>query len=433
MEKHFYPALNEEIFWDRLPNGLTVAVVRRPGFSKKLAYFVTDYGAIHTEYSQNGQTYHAPEGVAHYLEHKLFDMPGRDVSAEFAALGASPNAFTSYDMTAYYFSCTENFDKCLDLLLEFVSTPYFTKESVEKEQGIIGQEIDMNEDAPDTKVFELLMQAMYRNHPIRCPILGTKDTIAKITPEVLTSCHDAFYTPANMLLCVIGDVAPETVAKIARSRLPEAPNTGASHLRQWQEDMTCPQDFVSANMEVSMPMFQLGFKCEPIPNGAEGVRQEIIGDLAAEALFGESSSLYLQLYEQGLIDASFGGGFETVEGMAMLSASGDSYQPEAIRDAILVQAEKLAKEGIPQEDFLRMKRSAMGRRIRSLDSFDSTCFRVCAYHFSGFDYFDFPNVYRDVELADIQEFLQRVVQRQRCSLCVIYPNQQEVSNHVQSQ
>ena len=152
MEKLVYPELGEQLYRDQLPNGLSVAVVPRPGFQRKIAYFVTDRGSIHRSFRLEGETVTAPAGIAHYLEHKLFDMPGRDITEEFAALGANPNAFTSYDMTAYYFSCTENFPQCLRLLLEFVSTPYFTPESVEKEREIIGQEIDMNEDSPDTRV-----------------------------------------------------------------------------------------------------------------------------------------------------------------------------------------------------------------------------------------------------------------------------------------
>ena len=420
-----YPRLGEEIFWNTLPNGLTVAVIPRPGFTRKLCYFVTDYGSIHTHYTVDGKEAKSPAGVAHYLEHKLFDMPGRDITAEFAALGAVPNAFTSYDMTAYHFSCTENFRECLELLLEFVSTPYFTAESVEKEQGIIGQEIGMNEDSPDTQIFELLMQAMYENHPIRVPILGTRETIEKITPQVLEDCHKAFYHPENMLLCVVGDVDPEEVAAIATEVLPEPAGHKATACRNWPEAMTCSQDFVSTSMEVSMPMFQLGFKCECPGMGEEAVLQEFIGDLAAEALFGESSRLYMQLYEEGLIDSSFGGGFETVEGMAMLTASGDSDDPEAVREAIFRQAEVLIKEGIPEEDLLRMKRSAMGRRIRGLDSFDSVCFRICAYHMSGYDYFEFPALYEAVTVSHIQEFLRRVITRERSCLCVIYPIDQE--------
>ena len=425
MDAKHYPRLGETVYWDTLPNGLTVAVVPRPGFTKKLAYFVTDFGSIHTVFTQNGQQVTVPAGIAHYLEYELFDMPGRDVTEEFAALGAVPNAFTGYDMTAYYFSCTEHFDKCLQLLLEFVSTPYFTDESVQKEQGIIGQEIDMTADNPDTRVFEQLMELMYENHHVRQPILGSRESIGKLTPAILEQCHRAFYCPGNMLLCVVGDVNPEQVRNIAAAVLPEQTAAPAEAMRSWQESMRCKQHDACTAMEVSMPTFQLGFKCEPLGRGEAAVRQEIIGDLAAEALFGESSSLYMQMYEDGLIDNSFGGGFETIEGMAMLSASGDSEDPEGVRDAILERAAELVQEGIPQEDFLRMKRSALGRRIRGLDSFDATCFRICAYHFSGFDYFRFPAIYQDVEVSEILEFIQRVVTYDRSGLSVIVPLEQE--------
>lgn len=425
MEKQFYSALSETLCKEVLPNGLTVMVVPRPGFTKKLCYFVTDYGAIHTGFSVNGESFTAPAGVAHYLEHKLFDMPGRDVSAEFAALGASVNAFTGFDMTAYYFGCTEHFEESLRLLLEFVSTPYFTEESVQKEQGIIGQEIGMYQDNPDARIFELLTDNMYRTHPVRTPILGSVESIAQITPEVLRRCHSAFYRPDNMLLCVVGDVDMESVCQIAREVIPVPEKAAVLAQRRWDEDLTCPEAYRQTQMEVAMPMFQLGFKCEPLGRGEEAVRQEIIGDLAAEALFGESSRLYLKLYEEGLIDSAFGGGFETIEGMAMLTAFGDSDDPQAVMDAILEEAARLAVEGIDETEFLRMKRSAMGRRIRSLDSFDSTCFRLCAYHFSGFDYFRFPSLYESLTATDVQEFLRRVARPERASMSCIYPLEME--------
>ena len=191
--------------------------------------------------------------------------------------------------------------------------------------------------------------------------------------------------------------------------------------------MTPVTPTVTAHMEVAMPMFQLGFKCQAPEKGPEAIRREAIGDLAADALFGESSALYQRLYEEGVIDGSFGGGFETIDGMAMLLASGDSEDCCAVRDAILAEAKCLAETGITEEEFLRMKRSALGRRIRSLDSFESTCFRICAYHFSDFDYFRFPEIYRSVTVEDILEFLQRVVTPERCCLSVIHPIQtQEV-------
>ena len=178
-------------------------------------------------------------------------------------------------------------------------------------------------------------------------------------------------------------------------------------------------------MEVAMPMFNLGFKCQPIGTGEQAIRQEIIGDLAAEALFGESSELYLKLYEEGLIDSSFGGGFETIDGMAMLLCSGDSDDAVYVREQILQQAQKIVQEGLDDGVFQRMKRSAFGRRVRDLDSFDSTCFRLCAYKLTGFDYFEFPRVYQSIQIREIQEFLHRVVCRQRCALSVVDPAKED--------
>ncbi len=422
MEKRYYARLAEEVFRGKLSNGLDIIVVPRPGFTRKLAYFATDFGAVHNIFTLDGKRIEAPAGVAHYLEHKMFDMPGgRDVTAEFAALGAVPNAFTSFDMTAYYFTCTENFEDCLRLLLEYVSTPYFTDESVAKEQGIIGQEIGMDADNPESRVFRNLMNAMYAGHPIRTDVLGTVETIAEITPQVLYDCHRAFYDPGNMLLCVVGDVDAQAVEAMARQLLGENPGPDVRRCREWPESMICPNSYVEEAMEVAMPMFQLGFKSEPLGKGEESVRREIIGDLAAEALFGEASALYLKLYEDGLIDSSFGGGFETVDGMAMLTVSGDSDDPAAVRDAILEQGRFLAAETVPEAEFLRMKRSALGRRIRDLDSFSSTCFRLCAYHFSDFDYFDFPAVYESVTAEDVRQFIARTVTEPRCALSVISP------------
>ena len=415
-----YPRLGESLYTKKLENGLTVALVPRKGFARKIAYFVTDFGSIHTDFVLDGKNYQMPAGVAHFLEHKLFELPEKDVTAEFAALGGNVNAFTSYDMTAYYVSCTENFEENLALLLEFVSTPWFEAESVLREQGIIDQEIGMNADAPDSQIFESLMENMYKTHPIRIPILGTKESIREITPEVLHTCHRAFYTPDNMILCVVGDVAPETVEEIAVQVLGTEKKPAAQKIRAWQEEMELGGDSCR-QMEVAMPTFQLGFKCESTGMGEDAIRQEIIGDLAAEALFGESSPLYLKLYEQGLIDSSFGGGFESVDGCAMLTCGGDSEDPAAVRETILTRGAELAEQGVEEADFLRMKRSAMGRRIRDLDSFDSTAFRVCAYRLSDFDYFRFPQIYEDVKSEEIQTFLKRVVQRQRCSLSVIEP------------
>ena len=421
MTATFYPELGEQVFTQTLPNGLRIFVVPRPGFKKKLCYYTADYGSIHRCFTLDGKAIEAPMGVAHYLEHKLFDMPGRDICEEFAALGASPNAFTGYDMTAYYFSCTDHFDRCLRLLLEFVSTPYFTEESVEKERGIITQEILMNKDNPDTVIFEQQAAAMYENHPVTEPILGTEESVRQITAQILADCHRAFYHPSNMILCVVGDVDPEAVAQTAQEVLPDTPAPDVQRRRSWEETMTCKKALVESQMEVAMPTFQLCFKSEDPGMGEASVLQEIIGELAAEALFGESSPLYMELYEQGLIDSSFGGGFDTMEGLSMLVAGGDSDDPQAVKDRILSYAQILSKTILPEEDFLRMKRSALGRRIRGLDSFDSVCFRLCAYQFSKFDFFRLPMLYRQVKQEDIRVFLEKTVTAERSCLSVIHP------------
>ncbi len=421
MHKEYYAALDETLFSGKLTNGLTVLVCPKPGFSRKMAYFVTDFGSIHTDFTLDGQAHRAPAGVAHFLEHKMFELPGRDVSGEFAALGAMDNAFTSFDLTAYYFSCTENFNACLELLLEFVSTAYFTVESVQREMGIIDQEMDMHMDDPGTRVFENLTKAMFRSHPIRVPVLGDHESIRHISPEILELCHRAFYNPANMLLCVVGDVDPAAVMATAEAVLGKENSACAEKAPETTEEMTCPQQEIRDEMDISMPIFCLGFKAEPTGRGENAIRQEFVADLAAEALFGESSALYLKLYEDGLIDGSFGGGFETSEGCAMLTCGGDSLYPDRILPEILSAAEKIVADGIPQADFLRMKRSALGRRIRDLDSFDGTCFRLCAYYLSDYDYFRFPELYESITISDLQAFLARVVQPQRSCLSVIYP------------
>lgn len=355
----------------------------------------------------------------------MFDMPDGEISSRFAAIGADVNAFTSYDMTAYYFSCTDRFPEALKLLLSFVSTPYFTEESVAKEQGIIGQEIEMNADTPETVIFERLMALMYKSHPINTPILGTRDSIAQITPEVLIQCHQAFYTPENMLLCVVGDVDPNEVCAIASEILPNEKKEKTPRTEHWEESTAVDAHYTETQMEVAMPMFQIGFKCEDPGKGEAAVRREFVADLASEILFGESSQLYLQLYEEGIIDGSFGGGFETVAAMGMLTVSGDSDDPQRVLSALMERAKELCDKGISEADLLRMKRSAMGRRIRALDSASSLVFRICAYYFTDFDYLEFPNIYEKITARELTDFLRQTVREENCAMSVIYPTDKE--------
>ena len=422
MNKTYYPRLDETVCRRVLPNGLTVLVVPKPGFTRKIAYFVTNYGSVHTSFTLDGQHYTTPAGVAHYLEHKMFDMPGgRDVTAEFAALGASPNAFTSYGLTAYYFSCTDNFPPALRLLLEFVSTPYFMEESVEKERGIIEQEILMYADSADSVVMEELNAGLYQHHPIRVPIAGTVDSIQRISFRTLHRCYRAFYHPSNMVLCVVGDVDAQEVAAIAEEMLPKEKHSVAVPDFGSPEPETAVVPVSRREMDVAMTTFQLAFKCPPPPGGRESARQELVAELAAEMLFGQSSQLYQWLYEDGLIDASFGGGEEFTVGTAMLTCGGDSKDPEEVRNCILNEAKFLAENGLDPAAFQRIKRSFLGIRFKDLTSFDATCYRLLAYHLEGHDYCDFPSLFEEVTIDEVRQFIADNVRPEKCSLSIVYP------------
>jgi predicted Zn-dependent peptidase len=273
------------------------------------------------------------------------------------------------------------------------------------------------------------MGISYRNHPVTVPILGTVESIGKITPQILYDCHRAFYTPSNMTLCVVGDVDPDTVAEIAMEITGHIEAPDVRCCRTWEEDMTCIVPYKEERMDISVPTYQFGFKCEPVDNGEASVVSEVVADLAAEVLFGESSELYQKLYEQGLISGTFGGGLEIIEGLSILMVYGDGKHFQRIKDAIIDQAKVIAEQGVSEEYFRRLKRSAMGRRLRSLDGFDTTCFRLCAYHMSGYDYLEFPNIYEKVQVSHVQEFLSRVITEERCALSVIWPLETEEADN----
>ena len=425
MTLHEFPLLHDAYSEAVLPNGLTVRVVRRPGFAKKYAFLGVNYGSIDTHFTLNGQEITTPDGVAHYLEHKMFDLPGGNAMDRFAAAGAQDNAFTSYTMTAYFFDCADAFEQNLQTLLEMVCTPCFTDESVEKERGIIAQEIREYEDSPSSVVYEQLFSAMYPTHPASVPIAGSVESIQAITAETLQTCYDAFYTPANMMLCVVGDVEPDMVLELAerftpsgQKRVPEA-DYGPTTL------LIPPEKLVRRHMEITMPTFQLGFACPPPWKRGEVLEQEVLADLAAELLMGESTPLYTALYEEGLIDSSFGCGYDELKGLAMISAGGDSDEPERVLERIMEEKDRLLREG-PQPGMLeRLKRAALGSRIRGLDSFDGVAARMCGYFFEGAEYYDFPRAYERVDEAQVLAFLQENVRPERASLSIIEPKEKE--------
>lgn len=281
----------------------------------------------------------------------------------------------------------------------------------------------MYEDSADSCVFENLFSILFAGHPIRNSIAGTVESIQNITEQTLYDCHRAFYTPANMMLCVVGDVDPQMIFDVAETQVPAGRPAVAERDYGPPEEMRPAKTFLEREMEVSMPTFGIGFKTEPVPKGRESMEQEAVGGLAAEILAGESSPLYARLYTRGLIDSDFSAGYEGLKGVSMLTAGGDSKSPRAVCDAILEEALRIQREGVDSRLFERLKRSALGRRMRDLDSFESICYRMCAYHFEGVDYFDFPGIYNSVNEDQVTAFLRRTVTEERLALSVIRPNE----------
>ena len=421
MEKLQFPRVGEAMCKEVLENGLTVFVFPKPDFQKSYAFFATNYGGMDTRFRLNDKWEDTPAGVAHYLEHKLFDTEEGNALQDLAANGASPNAFTSNDITGYYFSSTEKFEENLKILLSFVSIPWFTKESVEKEQGIIAQEIGMIEDDPNWNVFMNMMSALYHENPVRKSVAGSVESISHITAETLYACHKAFYDPANMVLCVAGDVDPHRICDVAREILPKEAGPIADRDYGSEEPKHVAKDNITIHMEVSAPIFQLGFKSEAEPDGAEGQRQELLSELALEALLGSSSPLYAKLYQQGLINQSFGYGYESYPQCAFLCAEGESRDPEAVRDAILQEAERIAKDGIDEALWNRLMKACYGNQ--GLNSFEDMCISQAQEFFVGRNYLAFPDAFDSVCKKDAEAMIQRVTAKECVAISIVRPRE----------
>ena len=427
MEKLEFPRVGEQMYHQVLDNGLHIFVVPKPGFQKSYAFFATNYGGMDMKFKLDGQDMDTPAGVAHYLEHKMFDTKEGNALQELAANGASPNAFTSNAITGYYFESTEKFEENLRILLSFVSIPYFTKESVDKEQRIIGQEIGMIEDDPDWVVFMDLMQALYEKHPVRVSVAGSAESISHITAETLYACHKAFYDPSNMVLCVAGDVDPEKICQAAREILPERPGAPVARGDYGaQEPAEVCQPMIQREMEVSVPLFQLGFKGEAAPEGEGALRQQLLGELACEALLGNSGPLYARLYREGLVNRNFSYGYESYAGCALLCAGGESKDPEGVRAAVAAEVERIAREGIDPELWERLKKSSYGNRVRALNSFEHICISQAQSFFQGCDFLRFPEVYDSLTREDAQAMIARWVTPERTALSVVRPREEAV-------
>ncbi len=423
MKKTDYPRIGEALLETTLPNGLTVRIVPKKDYRKRYAFFATRYGGMDMKFTREGVAYDTAAGIAHYLEHKMFDTEEGNALVDLAKNGAEPNAFTSNAMTAYYFDCTDHFAENLKILLSFVTVPYFTEESVNKERGIISQEIRMVEDTPDWRVYTELMECLYHSSPARIAIAGTVESIAGITAETLYDCHRAFYDPANMVLCIVGDVEEDEVLAVVRESVGES--HGETIGRDYgNEDLSVVKRESVTEMEVSMPQFLVGFKCPPAESGEELMRQDLVASIACDILLGESSPLYARLYDEGLINGSFGGGFDQLPGVAYLYAGGDSTNPQRVSDEIVAEAKRLSDEGVDEAFFRQCLRASFGATLRALGSFENIAVSLADGYFRGFDPFLFPEVYDTLTKEDVEAFLRENIVESRRALSVVTPKKE---------
>ena len=421
MTRQEYPRLSEAVSRRTLSNGLEVFVVHKPYHARHYAFFATHYGGMDLRFRSGGIWKDTPAGIAHYLEHKMFDTENDTATRELALNGAVENAFTASDMTAYYFECTEKFYENLRVLLSFVTVPYFTPESVEKEQGIIAQEIRMSDDDPEWRIYQNLLCCLYHSSPVRTPVVGTLESISHITPQTLYDCHKAFYTPDNMVLICIGSMDINRVCEIAEELIPRDCGTAAEHDRGVVEDQTPATAEVEMEMEISMPMFLTGYKCAVPPMGEAILRENIIGNMACDILFGDSSPLYNRLYEEGHINGSLGGSFDILPGAALLYVGGDARDPHYVSGEITQEAARLARDGIDEEFYQQIRRATYGQMLRSLNSFEDIAISIADGHFRGFDYYSFPDIFDSVTKEDIEDFLRRNITAEHSAISIIRP------------
>ena len=416
-----YASVNEKAYLEVLPNGLTVYVVPKRGFSKYCAYFAVNYGGSDRRFRTGKKWINTPQGVAHFLEHKMFDTPEGDASTRLAINGASSNAFTSTDMTAYYFDCIDMFRENLEILLNFVSVPYFTAENVEKEQGIIAQEILMSEDDPDYCLYYGLMKSLFRHNPARDSVAGSVESIAKITPETLYSCHTAFYNPSNMVLCVAGDIDPREVADAALRVLPEEKGIIPERDYGPPESLAPEATRFSAEMDVSLPLFMAGCKSEPATRDADVMRLDLVSALALDILAGHSSPLYFRLYKEGLVSSDFSASFDASSGAAYSMFGGETRDPMRVYNEVLEEVSRICKTGPDADLSRRIRKSATGSYVRTFNSFDAICGSITGSFFRGYDALDMIDLIPAVTDDEITAFLRERLDPANMAISIINP------------
>jgi len=409
MQTTEFEQVNETVYQETLDNGLQVFLVPKQGFSKTYAVFTTRYGSIDSHFrTRSGEEISVPDGIAHFLEHKMFEKKDRDVMHEFSKNGASCNAFTSFNRTAYLFSCTDKLDDNLNLLLDYVQEPYFTDASVEKEIGIIGQEITMYDDNPDWKVYMNLLKALYKDYPINIEIAGTIETISHITKEYLYQCYETFYHPANMLLLVVGSFEPEAIMKLIRANqaakeFPPAPQI----TRLFPQEQPEPaQAKIEANLSVGLPKCMIGIKEREQGLAKEALlKRELTTKLLLDITFGTSSAVYERLYDSELITESFDFDYSSEQDYAYTIIGGDTPDPERLVETIAAEIEQMKQKGIDQAEFERAKRKKIGHFLRSLNSVEFIANQFTSFKFNGNDLFSVVPTLESITREDVEKRL----------------------------
>lgn len=419
--------LKEEYYSFKHKSGLDVYV-----FPKKLstayALFATRYGSNDSKFKLegDGEFTVVPDGIAHYLEHKLFENPnGEDTFSRFAKYGASANAYTSNTVTAYLFSCTSNFTESLEVLLDFVKTPYFTPETVQKEQGIIAQEIRMYDDHPFRRLYHMLLESLYEKNNIRINVAGTVESISKITAETLYECYRVFYNLSNMMLIVCGDVSAEEVNAVCdRILKDEAP---AKIVRDYPEESA--QVFKKRSeyaMQVSKPLFAIGVKDVDIPTDpTERMIKSATADILNDVLFGKSGEFFNKLYEEGMVSGAFDVGYSISEGYAFNSLFNEGSDPDAVFERFADYVESVKKNGLPREDFERSKRALYAAMVKCFDSTDDIANYFLAFKADGGDLLDYVDVLSKVTYDDVSALLAKAYRPEYYSLAIVKPLEKE--------
>ena len=416
---HESKELRERLYEIDHSSGLKIFVMPKANYKSTYAVFGTKYGSIDTCFKRSDQKEYTrvPEGIAHFLEHKLFESEELDAFTRYAETGASANAFTSFDKTCYLFQCSDRFADSLKILLDFVTHPYFTKETVEKEQGIIGQEITMYYDVPGWMSTFNLLRCLYKNHPVRIDIAGTVESISQITDKLLYDCYHTFYNLNNMALAVVGNVTPEEVIKVCDEMLKKSEDVTIE--RVFDEE---PRDIVKSYEEyhiaVSMPVFSFGYK-EACKTPQRTVQETVEMEILLEILAGETSNLYSALFEKGLINSTFSKEYFTGNGYEAVIFEGESTDAKAVAQAIEEEVARLRKEGISDQAFESARRSLYGREIMSYNVTDDVANAVIGCYFAGYSIFDPLEVYKNVKKEDVEKLLSEKLDEKYSALSVV--------------